>query len=122
MGQVIPVQKNLPRVRQGQTLDGVDYFVVLEWNMRNGWFIGLNDANDTPIWQPARLVVDVDFCARARHDARCPPGVLTAFDVTGNSGDPGYLDLVSGSSENDLQGRVAITYWTLAEMTELFGG
>lgn len=112
---VIPVQKNLPSVTQGQTLDGVDYVFHFTWNMRGGWYIGLDDSNGDPIFQARKVVIAVNFLDGVRYDARCPPGDLVALDVSGRDLDPSYLDLVAGSSYDDLQGRVLIAYIPFGE-------
>jgi hypothetical protein len=112
---VIPVAKNIPSIKQGQTLDGTDYTFRFQWNMRSGWYIGLADSSDTPIFSPRKLVVGVNFLDSVRFDARTPPGDLIAVDVTGQSVDPGYLDLASGASFDDLQGRVIVVYRPVAE-------
>lgn len=108
--QVIPVPKNVPSLRQSRVLDGTEYELRLVWNMRAGWFLGLNDEAGEPIFHLRALTVGNDLLASVRYDARCPPGVLVALDATGTQAEPGYLDLVAGSSSNDLQGTVALVY------------
>lgn len=107
---VIPVAKNIPSIKQGQTLDGTDYTFRFTWNMRAGWFIALSDSADQPIFSARQLTVNVNFLDSVRWDPRCPLGDLIAIDVTGESHDPGYLDLVAGASFDDLQGRVMVIY------------
>lgn len=108
--ELIPVSKNVPSLSQVQTLDGSEYILHIEWNMRGGWFLGLSDANDSPIFQPRAMRVGVDLLKASRADARCPPGQLLVVDFSKSGLEPGYLDLVAGSSEDDLQGRVGLVY------------
>jgi hypothetical protein len=107
---LIPITKNVPSLSQTQTLDGTEYILHIEWNMRGGWFLGLNDANDDPLFQPRAMVVGIDLLKAARADARCPPGQLLVVDFSRSGVEAGYLDLVAGSSEDDLQGRVGLVY------------
>jgi hypothetical protein len=108
--QVLSIPKDTPTYRWTQTLNDVDYQLELRWNMRAGWFLSMADRLGDPIFAPRRVVADWDLLLGSRHDARCPPGVLAALDLTGQSIDPGYNDLCAGTSSNDPQGRVALSY------------
>lgn len=108
--ELIPISKNVPSLSQVQTLDGTEYILHIEWNMRGGWFLGLSDANDDTIFSPRQMTVGSDLLASIRYDARCPPGQLIIVDFTAQDIEPGYLDLVAGASQADLQGRVGLIY------------
>jgi hypothetical protein len=108
--QVIPIDKYKPFAVQRRTFDGIKYTLHIEWNMRAGWFLGLSDADDLPIFDLRKLVTESDLLAGYRHDERCPPGKLFLVDTTGLKREPGYEDLVAGASESDLQGTHALVY------------
>lgn len=105
--------RDRPFTKQRVTLDGKDYVLRLQWNSRSGWYLGLADQDDSPIFQPRKLVVRWDMLQAHRHDERCPPGGLFAVDLDG-AGRPEYGDLATSLSPAD--GRVVLFY---AEESEL---
>lgn len=107
---LIPVPKNIPDMSFVQTLDGIQYTFHITWNMRAGWFFGLYDANDAVIMTPRAMTVGSDLLDIARSNPLCPTGQLLLVDTTNQDIEPGYLDLVAGPNESDLQGRVALIY------------
>ncbi len=116
MPQIIPIQKQIPSLVQRRTLDGAKYVLHVQWNMRSGWYLGLSDSDDNPIFSPRKLVTGVDMLVTVRWDARCPPGVLMLSDMTLIGREPGYLDLASGTTLQDLQGTHALLYWSIDEL------
>lgn len=107
---LIPIPKDVPDMTLVQTLDGIEYTLHITWNMRAGWFFGLYDANDVVILAPVRMTVGSDLLAGIRYNPLCPTGELLVVDFSNQDLEPGYLDLVSGASEADLQGRVGLVY------------
>lgn len=107
---LIPIPKNVPDMSFVQTLDGVQYTIHVTWNMRAGWMLGLYDANDVIIMAPRRMTVGSDLLDIARSNPLCPTGQLLVVDFSDQELEPRYLDLVSGPSESDLQGRVGLVY------------
>lgn len=91
-------------------LDGAEYVLRFEWNMRCGWFIGLSDQDDVTIFSPKRMVPDWDYL-RHETDPRRPRGVLMVVDTTG-SGEPAGYD--------DFGTRHLLCYMTEDEKNELF--
>lgn len=112
---ILQVPEDLPYSTQRLTLDGVDYEVSLSWNERAGWFLGMTDTDGVVLFAPRRLALNVDVLKAFRFDARCPPGLLFAYDLNETSVEAGYLDMVSGPSQYDLRGRVALVYVSVTE-------
>jgi hypothetical protein len=115
MADIILVSKSTPALSQNQTLDGTDYVLHFEWNMRGGWFMGLADAADEWIFTPRQMTTGSDMLKTVRHDARCPPGKLLIVDLSETDAEPGYEDLVSGTLV-DLEGNIAVVYVPEAEL------
>jgi hypothetical protein len=105
-----PVPKNLPDITMALTLSQAEYQIGIRWNMRGGWFININDAAGGPITGQAAMVLGVDFFQGVRHDDRVPPGQLMLVDTTGQDLEAGFLDLASGPTLSDIQGRVILVY------------
>ena len=99
----------VPFMTQRVALDGVDYFVRIEWNMRSGWYLGLSDAKGVVIFHPKKLVADRDIM-RSVTDARRPPGKLALIDLSGRGLEVAYEGL--GSTHK-------IAYFSEAEIAEL---
>lgn len=96
-----------PFFSQRVTLDGTDYVLRLEWNMRHGWEWSLYDANEDPIALGRKLVVAWPLLLGLT-DERTPPGNLIVYDTTGKNDYPGL---------NDLGARHRLIYLTAAETT-----
>lgn len=90
-------------------MDGVNYIVRLEWNMRSGWYLGLSDAAGEIIFSPRKLVEGWDLL-QSSVDARRPPGKLALVDTSGKHREAGYEDL--GDSH-------LLTYLSPDELEEL---
>lgn len=73
-------------------LDGSDYLIRLEWNQRSGWYLGLSDAEASPIFSPRKLVVDTNLL-RTITDDRRPLGMLKLLDMSDQHLECGYEDL-----------------------------
>lgn len=107
----IPVPKNVPDQQMTVgPLDGASYVLRIRWNVRAGWTIALADEAGDPIFDTRGFVVGLDFLEDVRFDPRTPPGSLSLVDLTGGETDPGYLDICSGPTLNDLQGTVMLVY------------
>lgn len=70
-------------------LDGTNFILRLEWNMRSGWYLGLSDAAGNVIFAPKKLVGNSDIL-HGCVDERRPPGLLFAFDESGLGRRPDY--------------------------------
>jgi hypothetical protein len=92
------------------TLDQAKFELKIRWNMRGGWFISIADAAGDHITGQAAMVIGTDFFQGVRHDARVPPGSLLLVDTTLAFAEPGFLDLCSGPTLSDIEGRVMLVY------------
>lgn len=90
----IPVLQNTPHWRQRVALDGSDYLLDFFWNARGGaWYMSLFAADETPLVQGLRLVVNRPLLRRFRATPGLPPGEFLVYDGTGKLDAPGYNDL-----------------------------
>lgn len=106
-----------PFYSQRVTLDGADFTLTFEWNMRSGWYLSMADANDEVIFSGTKLVVNWNLL-RTVTDERKPPGMLKLIDtatddITGEAADPGYYDLDQ---------RCKLIYLSADELAELIAG
>jgi hypothetical protein len=85
----IDIPKDTPFSVRRIELEGQDYYLTLEWSMRSGWYLGLADSSNVPIFAPRKLVADWDLLASCTDDRR-PPGALLVIDMTGAGTDPLY--------------------------------
>jgi hypothetical protein len=101
MGLVeIPTNNTLPSYQQSVQLDGVTYIIQLYFNPRqnNGagkWEISLSDKNGNLLVGPVPITVNWPLFDRFV-DLVTLPGMIFAFDTTGNNNDPGQFDLGAG--------------------------
>lgn len=106
----------VPFYSQRVTLDGADYTLNFEWVMRDGWYMGMADANDEVIFYPKKMVVNWNFL-RTITDDRKPPGMLKlidqATDEDGRATRAGYFDLDQ---------RCVLVYVPAAELADLIAG
>lgn len=116
--QAIPTLRDTPFYTQKVTLDGKEYTFRFEWNQRNGWFLGLEDA-DGVIFDPRKIVIGWDLLRPVRWNTRAPQGALLALDRTGELDRIGYSDMSTSFDAND--GPVLLAYITEAERAA-FGG
>jgi len=108
--QRIPVRSDLPLFTQVTTLDGQDYILTFSFNQRDvSWYVDIADQDEAVIASALRLVVGWDLLKRCV-DARRPPGVLFANDLSGAGLDPG---------PDDLGTRVEVLYFGQAEADEV---
>lgn len=109
MARRIPVTSDSPIYQQLTTLDGQDYNLTFHYNSRDfSWYLDIADLQRVPILTGIRLVVDWDLLRRCV-DARRPPGILIANDLSGAGLDPG---------PDDLGTRVELLYFEAAEVAE----
>lgn len=106
---LIPIPKDKPFFARRVTLDGDDYQIRFEWNMRAGWFVALADADGVPIFAAKRIVPGWDLL-RGSSDARRPRGGLYVVDSVGTNAQPGFTDLGT---------RHDVVYITEAELAAL---
>ncbi len=105
----LPSSTSFPSLRV--TLDDVEYVLSLAWNSREGfWYLSLADAGEELIAAGVKVVADFPLLLNARHDARCPPGSLIAFDTSGQSLPPHYEDMAGETP------RVLLLYTPEAEL------
>jgi len=85
-------------------LNDLEYGFTFQWNIRQErWYMTIADAEDSNILASICVVCDFDFLRYGHHDARCPPGILIAYDLTGNNLPPGLKEL-------GVDKRVRLTY------------
>lgn len=78
------------------SLDGVDYRFKLDYSQRaDRWYLGIFDAEGSPIRQGIKLSPNVSMLRLCKSDARCPQAGLFVFDLkTLEAGEsPGLFDL-----------------------------
>jgi hypothetical protein len=105
-----PIPKSTPDLSMTITLDQAEFELQIRWNMRGGWFISIADAAGDPITGQAAMVIGTDFFQGVRHDDRVPLGKLMLIDTTLAFVEPGFLDLCSGPTLSDIEGRVMLVY------------
>lgn len=88
------VPKDTPFSSRRVTLDGAEFILRLEWNMRGGWYIGLSDQAESVIFAPRKLVPNWDLL-RYVTDSRRPRGQLYCLDMSGAGARPEYDSLGS---------------------------
>jgi hypothetical protein len=109
MSRRIPVTSSAPLYEQRTTLDGQDYIFTFYYNARDfSWYFDIADQDGEAISAGVRVVVDWDLLKRVV-DARRPPGLLVANDLSGAGLDPGADDFGS---------RVELLYFEAAEVAE----
>lgn len=108
--QYFPIPKNVPDMTMVVTFDQAEYELRIRWNMRAGWFIDVADGQRQPIITGRAMVLGTDIFASVRYDERVPLGRLFLVDTTRQDIEPGFLDLASGPTLSDLEGRVMLVY------------
>lgn len=93
----IPTRNDLPSYNQLIQLDGVNYYIFLYFNPRmdNGagkWFISIADQNQNLLAGPVPVVSTWPLFDRFV-ELSIPPGMVYAFDTSGQNLDPGQFDL-----------------------------
>lgn len=102
---------NKPHTVQRVTLEGTDYYVRLDWNMRSGWYLGLSDQDEVPIFSPKKIVANWDMLGSCSDDRR-PRGALYCLDTKAQvtSKQPSFEELGS---------RHKLVYFLESEVEEL---
>lgn len=102
---------NKPHTLQRVTLDGSDYFVRLDWNMRSGWYFGLSDQDQVAIFSPKKVTSNWDMLGSCADDRR-PRGALYCLDTKSSitSKKPSF---------EELGVRHKLVYFTELEVVEL---
>lgn len=88
----IRVLPDTPFSQRRIELDGADYLLTLEWNMRSGWYCGLSLHDGTPVFAPRKLLHDVDLLETVTGPGR-PGGKLVLADLSGRGERPTYSSL-----------------------------
>lgn len=106
----IPVLQNRAFFRQRVTLDGADYVLDFEWNMRSGWYMGLSavarDGEVVELFAPRRMLSNRNLISGTTSDLR-PRGALVALDLTGQG---------APASKTDFGTQVELIYLTEEEV------
>jgi hypothetical protein len=73
---------------QRTALDGRDYILRLQWNMREGkWYLSLSDQDDVPLAMGLKVTARRLLLVRVT-DERRPPGEIMCSDLAGDGADP----------------------------------
>jgi hypothetical protein len=93
----LTTRNDLPAYQYVTALDGTTYQINLVWNSRmdngNGkWMLSLADAFGNPLIGAVPVIANWPLIKRFVFDG-LPPGVLFAFDTSGQDMDPGRFDL-----------------------------
>lgn len=118
MSETIDTSTELNDYRQVTTLDGRDYVLRFNFNQREGkWYLSIGDERDVNIVHGIKVVPLVSLLRKVK-DARKPPGLLMARDLTASDAafelGEKIIDLDPGL--NDLGGRVALFYFLEDEL------
>jgi len=107
MPRVLPLIPSTPNYRVSTTLDGVQYILDIRWNGRAGvWYLDVLDIDEDPIAAGIAVVLGSALGIRTT-DARFPPGMLIAVDMSDEGHDAGF---------DDLGDRVAVLYYEEDEL------
>ncbi len=88
----IRTPESKPFTKQRVTLDGQDFVLTFEWNMRSGWYLGLADQDGVSIFAPKKMVPDWDLLEFETDDRR-PRGALFLADTSGRGEKATYESL-----------------------------
>jgi hypothetical protein len=90
----IPVAVDTPLYTERVTLDGIEYILKFDWHEREGrWFLGLFTIDEQPLATGIKVVANWPLLRRFT-DARMPPGLLIAVDLSPMNGEPpSYTEL-----------------------------
>jgi hypothetical protein len=101
---------------QRTSLDGREYQLTFQWNQRESkWYLDIRDQDGDDIVVGIKLVANFSLVARVA-DARIPPGMLIASDLTVVPGD-GKTSYDPGLRE--LGTRVVLLYYPVADIEAL---
>lgn len=79
---------------QRTILDGREFLLTFRWNQREAkWYLSIADANEVPIIQGVKIVLNFPLLTKRIVDERRPPGDIMAVDSSGDERDPGFNDL-----------------------------
>jgi len=95
MMHVIPTPSTESWYSLDVTLDGTAYKLTLQWSDRERrWYFDLSTSEGERVATGRKVVADTPLLARDVGDL-VPPGMLIAFDTTGEDGDPDLRELGS---------------------------
>jgi hypothetical protein len=102
----LPARTDVPHYDFDVDLEGAIYALELYWNSRAGaWFLSVSDVNGTPIVSGRKVVLGAPLLGRGVLPAG-PPGILVAYDSSGQDQEAG---------QNDLGARVQLVYYESME-------
>ena len=81
----IPTSQTLPDYTQSITLDGTRYDIRFIWNQREEYWYFTLSAEDVVVVGSTKIVPDWPMLRREK-DPNTPPGIIFAFDTTGENG------------------------------------
>lgn len=88
----IPTSQTLPDYTETVTLDGTRYDIRFIWNQREEYWYFTISTNDELVIGSTKIVPNWPLLRREK-DTDTPPGIIYAFDTTGNNGHIGFEDL-----------------------------
>ncbi len=107
MPGIIPIDGELGYQSLQVTLDGVEYTIELDWNMRDSrWYLSLLAADGTDLVRGVAVTVDAPLLRR--FVGGFPPGDLMALDTTEAGAEITAME--------ELGVRVQLVYLTEAEV------
>lgn len=88
----IPIKNEAPVYTIKIPLDGTVFRLRFEWNMRSGWYLGLQDAQQNVLMSPRKLTVSWPLLRYLKTEGR-PLNELVLVDIAGAGAPPGRDDL-----------------------------
>lgn len=109
MAVELPLIPSEPFYTFGVDLEDTSYLIEMRWNGRDvpgAWYMSIMEEDGTPIRMGIKVVLGT-FLGRRSVNAKFPPGLLVAIDLTGKGQD---------ATLDDLGTRVVVYYYTAAEI------
>lgn len=89
----IPNPLDAPFVSLRTTLDGAEYVLRLEYNLRSGWFVGVTAPDGTVLTSPRKAHPFVDLLSGVT-STKQPPGILSLTPIDpADTSEPSLADL-----------------------------
>lgn len=103
--RTIPTVIGEPYYTMRTRLDGRDFNLRFAWNQTaERWHMDIYSGADEPLALGIKIVCGIPLLRFYQYDARLPPGILMAMDLSNDNSPPGFLDLAIGK-------RVELTYF-----------
>lgn len=90
--KAIPLPLDAPFVSIRTNLDGAEYLLTVEYNMRSGWYVGVTAPDGEVLCRPRKLQPFVNVLSGLTSTKR-PPGVLTLVPLNRDDDKPLLADL-----------------------------